>query len=149
MIGDPCLLEELPNIAALLPEGGGDREQAAAANGTTCLLEAVTDLAPNYRLAQGTYSYGEDFVYSGVVGGLDATGLQEVPEATCHLLEKLAGAHSAGPRRSLAALSAQLHCPLQRGLEFLANRQAALLQGGPVNRSLLIVVPGALLRIQR
>ena len=33
-MGDPGLLEELPDIAALLPEGGGDRERAALANGT-------------------------------------------------------------------------------------------------------------------
>ena len=29
-MGDPGLLEELPDIAALLPQGCGDREQAAA-----------------------------------------------------------------------------------------------------------------------
>jgi len=33
-MGDPGLLEELPGIAALLPEGGCDRQQAAAADGT-------------------------------------------------------------------------------------------------------------------
>ena len=33
-MGDPGLLEELPDIAALLPQAGGDREQAAAADGT-------------------------------------------------------------------------------------------------------------------
>ena len=32
MMGDPGLLQELPDIAALLPERGGDREQAAAAD---------------------------------------------------------------------------------------------------------------------
>ncbi len=34
---DPGLLQELPDIrhAALLADGGGDREQAAAADGTT------------------------------------------------------------------------------------------------------------------
>jgi len=40
-------------------------------------LDAVADFALDDRLAQGTYSYGEDFVYSSVVGGLNATGLQE------------------------------------------------------------------------
>ena len=33
-MGDPGLLEELPDIAALLPQGCGDREQAAPADGT-------------------------------------------------------------------------------------------------------------------
>ena len=33
-MGDPGLLEELPDIPPLLPEGGGDREQAAPADGT-------------------------------------------------------------------------------------------------------------------
>jgi hypothetical protein len=34
-MGVPGLLQELPDIAALLSEGGGDCEQAAAAIGTT------------------------------------------------------------------------------------------------------------------
>ena len=34
-MGVPGLLEELPEIPDLLPESGGDHEQAAAANGTT------------------------------------------------------------------------------------------------------------------
>ena len=38
---------------------------------------------------------------------------------------------------------AQLHYPLQRGLECLTDRPAVLLQGGPVNLSLLVVVPVA------
>ena len=33
-MGDPGVLEEHPDIAALLPEGGGDSEQAAPADGT-------------------------------------------------------------------------------------------------------------------
>jgi hypothetical protein len=97
----------------------------------------------NHRLAQGTYSYREDFIYSGVGGGLDSVVLQESPQPTCHLLELLAGAHRAGPQRSLAALEAQLHYPLQRGLKCLTDRPAVLLQGGPVNLSLLVVVPVA------
>ena len=36
VMGDPGLLQELPDIAALLPQGCGDREQAAAADGTAC-----------------------------------------------------------------------------------------------------------------
>ena len=35
MMGDPGLLEELPDIAALLAQGAADSEQAAAADGTT------------------------------------------------------------------------------------------------------------------
>jgi hypothetical protein len=134
-MGDPGLLEELPDIQPLLPEGSGDREQAATANGTAGRLDAVTDLALNHRLAQGTFC--------GVVGGLYSLVLQEGPKPTSHLLELLAGVHCAGPRRSLAALVAQLDHPLQRGLKGLANRQAALLQGEPINRSLLVVVPVA------
>ena len=95
----------------------------------------MTDFSLNHRLAQGTFC--------GVVGGLYSLVLQEGPQPTCHLLELLAGAHCAGPRRSLAALVAQLHHPLQRGLKRLADRQAALLQGGPVNLSLLVAVPAA------
>ena len=134
-MGDPGLLEELPDIPPLLPKGGGDREQAAPADRTLAGLDSLTDLALNHRLAQGTLC--------GVVGGLDATGLQESPQPTSHLLELLAGAHCAGPRRSLAALVAELHHLLQRGLKCLANRPAALLQGGPVNLSLLVAVPVA------
>ena len=39
--------------------------------------------------------------------------------------------------------SRKIHHPLQRGLKCLANWQAALLQGEPVNRSFLVVVPVA------
>ena len=97
VMGYPDLLQELPNIPPLLAQGGGAREQAAAAAGTPCCLESVTDLALNHRLAQGTYSYGEDFVYNSVVGGLDPLVSQEGPQLTCHLQE-LSGAHCAGPR---------------------------------------------------
>jgi len=53
MIGNPGLLQKLPDIAALLPEGGGDGEQAAAADGAAGRLDAMADLALNHRLAQG------------------------------------------------------------------------------------------------
>ncbi len=33
-MGDPGLLQELPGIPALLPQGGGAREHSAAADGT-------------------------------------------------------------------------------------------------------------------
>ena len=92
-MGDPGLLEELPDIPPLLPEGSGDLQQAAPEDRTLAGLDAVTDLALNHRLAQGTFC--------GVVGGLDASGLQESPQPTFHLLALLAGGYRAGPRRSL------------------------------------------------
>ena len=85
MMGNPGLLQELPGIAALLSERGGDREQAAAADRTLAGLDAMADLALNHRLAQGTLG--------SVVGGLDSTGLQKGPQRTCHLQELPAGAH--------------------------------------------------------
>jgi len=69
-MGNPGLLQELPDIAALLPEGGGDGEQLAAADCSLAGLDApavawqTSDLALNHRLAQGTLS--------GVVGRLDS-----------------------------------------------------------------------------
>lgn len=80
-MGDPCLLQELPDIPALLPQGGGDGEQSAAADGTAGGLDAKADFALNHRLAQRSLS--------GVVGGLDALDLQKRPEgiaALQHLL---------------------------------------------------------------
>jgi hypothetical protein len=44
---------------------------------------------------------------------------------------------------SMPRVSRKVHQPLQRDLKCLTDRQAALLQGGPVNRSLLVVVPVA------
>ncbi len=63
VMGNPRLLQELPNIAALLSQRGGDGEQAAAADGALARLDAMADLSLNHRLAQGTYSCGQDFVY--------------------------------------------------------------------------------------
>jgi hypothetical protein len=68
MMGNPGLLQELPDIPALLPQGGGDREQSAAEDRTLAGLDAVTDLALNHRLAQG--------MFGGVVGGFDAGVIQ-------------------------------------------------------------------------
>ena len=51
-MGDPGLLQELPDIPALLPEGGGDREQSAAADGTAGGLDAKADFALDDQLAQ-------------------------------------------------------------------------------------------------
>ena len=53
----------------------------------------------------------------------------------------LAGAHRAGPRRSLSTFTTQIHHPLLGSLECLANRPAAVLQGGPVDRAVLVAVP--------
>ena len=121
-MGNPGLLQELPDIAALLPQEGGDRKQPAAADRTLAGLDTMADLALNHRLAQDTFG--------SVVGGLDSLDFQEGPQRTYHLQELLAGAHRAGPRRSLASLHTQLHHLLQRGLKGLANRPAAVLQGG-------------------
>jgi hypothetical protein len=54
VMGDPGLLHERPDIAALLPQGGGDREQLAAADRTWAELDGKADLALDHRLAQGT-----------------------------------------------------------------------------------------------
>ena len=84
-MGHSGLLQELPDIAALLPERGGDGEQSAAADRTLAGLDAMTDLALNHRLAQGTLS--------DIVGGLDSMGLQEGPKAIGKLQDLLSGAH--------------------------------------------------------
>jgi len=133
VMGNPGLLQELPDIAALLPEGGRDGEQSAAADCSLAGLHAMTDLACNHRLPQGTLS--------GVVGGLDSTGLQKGSKAIGQLQDLLTGAHRLGPRRSLALLVAKLHHLLQPRLKGLSNRPAALLQSGPIDRSILLAVP--------
>jgi hypothetical protein len=46
-MGNPCLLQELPDITALLSQGGGDGEQAAAADRTLAALNPRADLAMN------------------------------------------------------------------------------------------------------
>ena len=85
-MGDPGLLQELPDIAARLPQAGGDGEQSTAADRTLTGLDApavawqTSDLALNHRLAQGPYSCGEDFVCSGVVGGFNPGVFQKGPE---------------------------------------------------------------------
>jgi hypothetical protein len=100
-MGNPGLLQELTDIAALLPEGGGDGEQSAAADCSLAGLDApavawqTSDLALNHRLAQGTLG--------GIVGRLDSLNLQEGPKAIGQLQDLLAGAHRLGPRCSLAA----------------------------------------------
>ena len=76
----------------------------------------------------------------GVVGGFDALDRQVRPEAIGHGEQLIAGADRFGPRRSLASLMAQLHHPPQRSLKGLADRYAGLLQGGPIDCSLLLAL---------
>jgi hypothetical protein len=64
VIGNPRLLQEWQDVAALLSQRGGDGEQSAAADGALAGLDAMADLALNNRLAQGTLG--------GVVGWFDA-----------------------------------------------------------------------------
>lgn len=47
-MGNPDLPRELPDIAALLSEAGGDREQAAAADRTLAGLGSMADIALNH-----------------------------------------------------------------------------------------------------
>ena len=140
-MGNPRLLQELPNIAALLSHRGSDGEQSAPAGGALAGLDAMADLPLNHRLAQGTYSCGEDVVYGGVVRGFDTFDRQERPEAIGHGQQLIAGADCFGPRRSLAALMAQLHHPPQRSLKGLADRYAGLLQVEPIDCALIVAVP--------
>jgi hypothetical protein len=97
-MGDPGLLQKLPDIPSLLSEGGCDGEQACPADGAVGRQVTMADLAH--------------------------------------------------PRHSLAALSTQLHHPLERGYRcaevFDYNRQkdrlAAVLQGGQVDRFAFVAV---------
>jgi hypothetical protein len=140
-MGNPGLFQELPDIAALLSEGGGDGEQACSADGAVGRLDTMTDLALDDGRPQRSLG--------SVVGGLDSLSLQEGPQRISHLQELLAGAHRAGPWRSLAALNAQLHHLLERGYRCAEvfdykrqpDRLAAVLQCGPVDRSAFVAVP--------
>ena len=75
-MGDPGLLQKIPDIPPLLPQGSGDREQAAAADRTLAGLDAMADLALTHRLAQG--------MLGGIVRGFNAFDFQESPEAIGH-----------------------------------------------------------------
>jgi len=132
-MGDPGLLQKIPDIPALLPQGSGDREQAVTADRTLVRLDAMADLALNHRLAQG--------MLGGIVRGFDTLDLKEGPEAIGHWQQLLAGADRFRPRRSLAALVTQLHDLLQRGHKRLTDRHAGLLQCGPVDCSVFIAMP--------
>ncbi len=47
-MGDTGLLQELQDLSPLLPQGGVDREQVTAADGTARRLDAMTELALNH-----------------------------------------------------------------------------------------------------
>ena len=64
----------------------------------------MADLALNHRLAQGTYSCGEDFVYGSIVRVFDTLELKEGPEAIGNWQQLMAGAACFGPLPSLPAL---------------------------------------------
>ena len=70
-MGNPGLLQELPDSPTLLPQAGGDREQSATADGTAGELDAKADFALDDRLAQCSLG--------GIVGGLDCGVIQKGP----------------------------------------------------------------------
>ena len=96
-MGNPGLLQELPDISALLPQGGGDCEQSATTDGTAGGLDAKADFALDDGLEQGPYSCGEDFVYSSVVGGFEAVDLKKGPQGFFALQQLMVSAHGLGP----------------------------------------------------
>jgi hypothetical protein len=142
VMGDPYLLQERPDISALLPESGGDREQMAAAKGPFCGLNAmavarpISDLSVNHRWPQCPYSCGEDCIYGGVVGGFDILDLKESPQRFLVFQHLAAGADRFSPWWFFSPLRAQIERPLQR----LLKRQlcwahlirAAILPADPV-----------------
>ena len=77
MMSNPGLFQELPDIAALLPEAGGHGEQSAGADRTLAGLDAMADFSLNHRLPKGTLG--------GVVGGLNSLDLQESQQPIGHL----------------------------------------------------------------
>ena len=112
---NPGLLLILTDITALLKLAGGDGEQAAEAYRTLAGLDAmavarpIPDFALNHRLTPCSLG--------GVVRGFDALDLKKGPKRFLLFQQLMAGAHRFGPRRLLASLVAQLHHPMQRGLE--------------------------------
>ena len=114
-------------------QGGGDREQSAAADRDAGGLDAMADRALNHRLAQGRLS--------GVGGGFDALAVQECPQGFAALQQLAAGAHRSGPGRSLSSLTAQIYHALEGGLEHQADGVTAMLELGPGEQPILPVVP--------
>ena len=104
-------------------------------------IEAANDPASAVAFAAGPFMLFRRSAYLAI-GGHRALAAEVVgPQRTCHLQELSADAHCAGPRRSLAALSAELHHLPEGGFECLPNRPAAVLQGGPVDRVVFVAVP--------
>lgn len=66
-MGNPGLLQELPDIPSLLSEGGGDGEQACPADGAVGRLDTMADLALDDGRPQRSLGC--------VVGGLDSLNL--------------------------------------------------------------------------
>jgi len=63
MMCNPGLLQEPPDISALLLQGGGDAEQPIPTFSPLAGMTASADFSLNHQLAQGTLS--------PIVGGLD------------------------------------------------------------------------------
>ena len=51
-MGNPCLLQEGPDLSSVLPQGGGDRQQPASADAPFGRLHAMADLALDHRRTQ-------------------------------------------------------------------------------------------------
>ena len=100
-MGDPGLLQELPEIPSLLSEGGGDGEQACSADCAVGRLDTMTDLALDDGRPQRSLG--------SVVGGLDSLNVQEGTEPAAiaaHL-------HIRRQRRTGAGGAAGAHQPVQ------------------------------------
>jgi hypothetical protein len=70
-MGDPGLRQELPDIPALLSEGGSDGEQACSAHGAVGRLDSMTELALDDC---------QPLCYLGrLVGGLNSLNHQKGP----------------------------------------------------------------------
>ena len=73
-IGNPGLLQKLPHIPVVLPQGGRDSEQRAATDSTAGGLDVMADVPLNHRLAQSPLG-------SFVGGGIDSFFLPKKPES--------------------------------------------------------------------
>jgi len=84
-MGDPGLFQAFAELPPQVPEGGGNREQPAAADGAIGRLDAMADHALSHRLAQGSLG--------GIGGGFDPLDLQEDPQSITALQQLIACAH--------------------------------------------------------
>ena len=132
-MGHPGLLQELPHIAALLPEAGADREQAYATKRPRFGLNAVTDFSLNHGRAQGSFR--------SIVGGLHIVMIQESPQRLFTLEQVLASPHGLRPGCLFFALVPQLHHLPQRLFKFSADRADPLPQLFSVDLAGLPAVP--------